>query len=212
MPEETLRAMTTKPGFSSAASIMAPSPVTGIVTWNPGANFLGAAFLGVLALHLGGAGALGQNIPSLMQTNAMRAHEKLYSQFKSGETNVPLLRLDVFQGMPETGFASKDGRLFSYAEGSMSNVGWSRTLAPADLARLIEVINALPPSSKETIPLDSQIHISGLRSNQWCHFVYDINACPGEIAEICRTFGAPFNGNPAFSGAISNRAKVKPGS
>jgi hypothetical protein len=171
----------------------------------------------VLAIHCGGTGALGQNIPSWMQTNAVQAHETLNSQFKSGDTNVPLLRLDVFQGMPQTGFARKDGRLFSYAEGSISNHGWSRTLGATDLARLIEVINALPPSSKEPIPLDSQIHISGVRSNQWFHVVYDINTYPKEAAEICRTFGAPFDRHSAFSGSqssgsVSNRTKVKPGS
>jgi hypothetical protein len=175
---------------------------------------LGAAWLGVVLAVMG---ASGQNIPSWMQTNSVRAHEELYSQFKAGDTNLPLLRVDVFHGMPQTGLARKDGRLFSYQEGSISNHGWSRTLGPTGLARLIEVMDALPPSSTGPIPLDRQIHISGMRSNQWFHVVYDIDACPKGVAEICKTFGAPFDRHPAFSGpqssgSVSNGAKVKPGS
>ncbi len=160
-------------------------------------------------------GALGQNIPSWFQTNSVQAHEALYSRFKAGDTNLPLLRVDVFQGLPQTGFAGKDGKLWSYQCGSISNHGWSRTLGPTELALLIKVVNALPPPSKEPIPLDRQIHISGVRSNQWFHFVYDIQAFPREVEEICKTFGSPFDRHPAFSGAgasgsLSNRAKLRP--
>jgi hypothetical protein len=170
----------------------------------------GAACLGVfLALHCWGIGVSGQNIPSWMQTNAVRAHDKLYSQFKSGDTNVPLLRVDVFKGMPQTGIAHRDGRLFSYQEGSVSNYGFSRTLGPTNLAHLIEVMNALPPSSKESIPLDNQIHISGMRGNQWFHVTYDIDAYPKEVAEICKIFGPPFTRHPTFSGSLTNAAKLK---
>jgi hypothetical protein len=161
----------------------------------------------ILAISCGGTRALGQTIPSWCQTNAVQAHEKLYDQFKSGDTNVPLLRVDVFQGLLRHGIARKDGYLASFSDGQISSHVVPRTLGPTDFARFIEANNALPPSSKGPVPLDSQIHISGLRSNQWFHVIYDIRDYPKQVLEVLRPFDSPwFKAHPAFSSSLTNRA------
>ncbi len=159
----------------------------------------------ILAISCGGTRALGQAIPSWCQTNAVQYHEKLQDQFKSGDTNVPLLMVTVFQGLPHYGFARKDGHLFSFSDGQISNHAQGRTMGPTDIARFIEAINALPPSSKAAVPLDSQMHISGMRSNQWFHVVYDIRSYPTQVLQILRPFDSPlFQEHPAFSSSLTH--------
>ncbi len=177
----------------------------------------------VLAIQYGNIGAFGQCEPSFVRRDLVQAQEALYTRFKSGDTNMEIFRLDVFQDIPQWGVCFKDGSLFSVQMCDMFGYHGHRQEAdPARLTRLIKVINALPPSSKEKIPMERQIHISGIRSNQWFHFVYDIGAYPKEIAEICRAFGKPFTSRPPFDGSqafpgpqssesVSNRANIKPG-
>src|SRR5947208_9506544 len=106
------------------------------------------ALLGV-ALLFGGPehSVTAQNIPGLMETNSIRFHESLCNRFHAGDTNVPLLRLDSFEGPLKGGSVTKAGKLSSGWYNGISNPGSWRTLTTTNLMLLVEAMDALPPSS-----------------------------------------------------------------
>lgn len=138
---------------------------------------------------------LAQNIPGRLETNSINFHEDLCKRFKAGDTNVPLLKLDSFEGPLKGGSLSREGKIASGWYNGISNPGSWRSLDKTNLVLVIKAIDALPPAHNEPLPLKRQLHISGIRSNQCFHAIYDLNECPKEVGKLLDLFGWPFE-NP----------------
>ncbi len=149
----------------------------------------------VLALYAITLTVSGQTIPGQIESNLVHYHENLPSRFKAGDTNVPLLRVDSLKGPVCTCNIEKNGRVITSGSNGISNwTDWNRPLLTAtNLQALNEAINRLPPSTTGTIPLRRQIHVSGIRSNECFHAVYDVDDLPGEVCKVLKIIGAPFS-------------------
>ncbi len=141
------------------------------------------------------ASVTAQNIPGLMESNSISFHESLCARYRAGDTNLPLLRLDSFEGPLKGGSVTKDGKLASGWYNGISNPSSWRTLNNTNLTLLKEALEALPASNTNVLALRRQVHISGARSNGYYHSVYDLNDCPKEVRRLFELFGWPFS-NP----------------
>ncbi len=156
-------------------------------------------FYGVLVgclvlIGLEGQALLAQAYPGMWESNVIRNHEILIQRFKAGETNLPLLRLSTLQGPLWTCVVQKSGKSISAESNGISNsTDWGRPpLSATNLQRLVEAMNVLPAKNESSIPLKRQIHVSGMRSNDWFHFVYDVDDLPIEVYAVFEIVGHPF--------------------
>lgn len=141
-------------------------------------------------------GVEGAGAPS----GIIKWHEKLAQDYKSGKTNdLLLLRMDWFSdpNSPSPGYyrvhwftLRPSGHVFGGAS-SISNGGYVYTLNKTDLALVVEAINKLPEPPVEPLPYERQIVISGVRSNEWFHAVYDRANIPKEVTEVFKKSRAP---------------------
>lgn len=118
------------------------------------------------------------------------------AMFKAGDTNAPLLAMDwffdhgnYFCRVSQSGdvrSARDVGHAIQGGSGISSRFSLDSTNRP-----LLEVaINALPASSKKSLPKERQIWVSGIRSNQWFQFVYDRANIPLEVESLYGMTGA----------------------
>lgn len=137
-----------------------------------------------------------QEIPGMLETNAIKYHERLQTLFKAGETNVPLLVIDSFAGGIHHCTLNSTGKIISSFSGRAANVtDWNHPpLSRTNLDALISVLNRLPVPGAEEVPLYSQIHVSGIRSNEFIHYVYNVQHPPRELKHLCGIIGAHFPG------------------
>ncbi len=148
-------------------------------------NRLWLSFLsGVLFFGYFDSSVLAQGGPGVMEWYALRHLDELSERFKAGDTNVPLLGVELFKGF----IVSRSGKLSCGWSGPVSNTGSSRMLASTNLALFVEAINSLPPHTNSPTKLNGQLHVCGIRSNQWFHLVYDLNDCPEEVKRLLDLF------------------------
>jgi hypothetical protein len=62
-------------------------------------------------------------------------------------------------------------------------------MSATDLQSLMEALNKLPEPPKGELVYERQILISGIRSNEWFHAVYDRAAIPKEVSEVFNRSG-----------------------
>ena len=150
------------------------------------------AALGVLASALA---ASGQTIPGLLESNIVWFHKNLSKRVEAGESGVPLLRLDSFSGPIYSCYIEKSGKLVTSGSNGLSNwTDWNRPpLGTTNLQILCQIMDAIPPSTGEAIPLHRQIHISGVHSNRCFYAVFDLEAPPHELRRLFEVIGAPFS-------------------
>ena len=72
---------------------------------------------------------------------------------------------------------------------SFSNYTHWGTLNQTNLALLLEAVDKLPEPPKGTLPYERQILISGIRSNEWFHAVYDRANIPEEVKKVYQLSG-----------------------
>jgi hypothetical protein len=163
---------------------------------NTGVQFNGARFTLLAALAIAiiccyCPAAQGQDIPGDEETNTIRFHDELRTRFAAGNTNVPLLRMDSFAGAIHTCSVDKTGKITTYFFNRFQNSsGSGSSLNGTNLDLLIHLINNLPASRTNDIPLFHQLHVSGICSNQFVHHVYDLMDVPKEVRrlyEVTRT-------------------------
>jgi hypothetical protein len=152
-----------------------------------------------------------QYIPGLEETNTIHFHEMLSTRFKAGDTNVPILRMDSFRGGASY-FCSVEasGKIFSGFSGPVSNsTDWNRSpLTGTNISNVIAILVKLPTSPTEPIPLNKQMHVSGVRSNQYFHFVYDNQKPPAEVRDLCRILGVTMQMAPEIEKKPANIKKA----
>ena len=138
--------------------------------------------------------ACSQSIPGSLEATLVQAQKSLGDRFRSGDTNVPLLRLDSFQGPIRSCSIERSGKIISSSSNGISNsTDWNRpALTTTNLQRLVEVMNGLSSAPKGSIPLRRQIHLSGMRSNEWFYFVYDADNLPNAMHGILEIIGPPY--------------------
>jgi hypothetical protein len=134
-------------------------------------------------------GVIGAELPSEI-TNY---DNSLAENFKAGRTNgIPLLRLYWFSDpdRPSPGYyrvhwfnLDASGQASSGVSSFSNGATW-HTLSQTNLLSLRAAISQLPESSKEKLPYERQIIVSGVRSNEWFRAVYDRANIPKEIRAI----------------------------
>jgi hypothetical protein len=142
-------------------------------------------FIGWFTLLASGQGTLSATPPMLIEL-----HERFADRFKAGDTNVPLLLMNWFAAWNYGCSVEKSGQVRFGGSGGLSNWGSPRaSLSETNLRSLIETINHLPPPSDESLPYPRQIVISGIRSNQWFHGVYDRAKVPEQVEKLFEMTG-----------------------
>lgn len=136
--------------------------------------------------------ALAQMDPVSSQRRSLTNHETFCARFKAGDTNLPLLRIDILEWPLRGASVSKEGKIAGGWHSGISNSRVDGTLAGTNFELLVKAIIALPPSGKESIPLDRQMHVSVVRSNECSHLVYDVKRRPKEVEALCDILGWPF--------------------
>ncbi|HEX3857416.1 MAG TPA: hypothetical protein VHY30_08980 [Verrucomicrobiae bacterium] len=148
----------------------------------------GFAFVGVLAV-------IGEIYPSSLTGGTrgryMRAQEHYAEAFKAGDTNVPLLEMDWFAPTVHFCRVSQSGKGSARRDvGHAIQAGVSISLDETNLQALVETINHLPAPPKKSLPVERQIVVGCIRSNQWFHAVYDRANIPNELEIISEITGA----------------------
>jgi len=132
-------------------------------------------------------------------------HEKYAAQFGAGITNVPLLRMDWFPSCTYRDGRTNDTCCHNFCEVDQSgNVrqGWvcisnpgvqTTSLTRTNLEALVSTIKRLPPPRQEALSPTNEIIISGIRSNQWFHAVYNRTKTPRAVKTLHEIAGAPLD-------------------
>ena len=136
-------------------------------------------------------GVIGASLPS----ETIKWHNSLAKDFKAGRTNnVPLLHMDWFSDPSRSSpgyytvhwFSVSPSGSASTGVSSISNGARHYTLNKSNLLVLLEAVGKLPEPPTETLAYKRQIVISGIRSNEWFHAVYDRGRIPKEVMEVYR--------------------------
>jgi hypothetical protein len=161
---------------------------------SPLPSLVRVSFVLLLAAHYLIPSARSQSIPGVLETNLIKYHETLSAHFRAGETNLPLLRMDSFEPPVCACEIERSGKLTVHGSSAFSH--WTDSKRPplsgTNLLLLLQVVNALPPSAAGPIPLKQQVHVSGMRSNQWFHGVYNAQRLPSDIVMLYKLIGPPF--------------------
>ena len=112
--------------------------------------------------------------------------QKTYAKlFKAGNTNVPLLEMDWFGPTVHFCRVNQSGRGSARRDvGHAKQDGVSISLDETNLHLLIETINQLSPPPTHSLPIERQIVLGCIRSNQWFHAVYDRADIPAKIEKL----------------------------
>jgi hypothetical protein len=66
-----------------------------------------------------------------------------------------------------------------------------------NVTQIVAAMDALPASNTNSLPLDRQLHISGIRTSGCFHSVYDLEFRPKEITKLFEVFDWPYaHGGP----------------
>jgi hypothetical protein len=121
----------------------------------------------------------------------MRQQKHYADAFQAGDTNVPLFAMDWFA--PTVHFC----RVYQSGEGAARRdvghaiqAGVSISLHGTNLQALVETINHLPPPPNHSLPVERQIVVACIRSNQWFRAVYDRADIPKELEKVSEITGA----------------------
>lgn len=74
----------------------------------------------------------------------------------------------------------------SFSNGSFRPPKFGNT----QLLSVCKTMDQLPKPSRTNLPYERQILISGIRSNQWFHSVYDRAQIPEEVTQLFKVCGA----------------------
>ncbi len=146
------------------------------------------AFVGVLAV-------IGEINPSSLTGGTrgryMRAQDHYAEAFKAGDTNVPLFEMDWFAPTVHFCRVSQSGKGSARRDvGYAVQAGNSISLDETNLQALVETINHLPTPPKNSLPVERQIVVGCIRSNQWFRAVYDRANIPKELERVSEITGA----------------------
>lgn len=146
------------------------------------------AFVGIFAV-IGGINP--SSLTGGTRGRYMRAQEHYAEAFKAGDTNVPLLEMDWFAPTVHFCRVSQSGKGSARRDvGHAIQAGVSISLDETNMQALVETINHLPPPSKHSLPVERQIVVGCIRSNQWFRAVYDRADIPNELEKISEITGA----------------------
>jgi hypothetical protein len=146
------------------------------------------ALVGVLAV-IGGINP--SSLTGRTRGRYMRAQEHYAEAFKAGDTNVPLLEMDWFAPTVHFCRVSQTGKGSARRDvGHAIQAGVSISLDETNLQALVETINHLPTPPKSSLPVERQIVVGCIRSNQWFRAVYDRANIPHELEKISEITGA----------------------
>ena len=121
----------------------------------------------------------------------MRQQDHYAEAFKAGDTNVPLFEMDWFAPTVHFCRVSQVGKGSARRDvGYAIQDGVSISLDETNLQALIETLNRLPTPPKHTLPIERQIVVGCIRSNQWVSAVYDRANIPSELDRISGITGA----------------------
>jgi hypothetical protein len=126
--------------------------------------------------------------PRSFDTNQIARYK---AQFEIGDTNAPLLAMDWFSHGDYFCRVTQPGAVSAALDVGYAIEGGHRTkLDAANRFLLVQMINRLPPSSRQTLPRERQIFVCGIRSNQWFQCVYDRANVPPEAERLFAITGA----------------------
>lgn len=146
------------------------------------------AFVGIFAV-IGGINP--SSLTGGTRGRYMRAQEHYAEAFKAGDTNVPLLEMDWFAPTVHFCRVSQSGKGSARRDvGHAIQAGVSISLDETNLQALVETINHLPTPPKKSLPVERQIIVGCIRSNQWFRAVYDRANIPNELEKISGITGA----------------------
>lgn len=121
----------------------------------------------------------------------MRQQDHFAEIFKAGDTNVPLLEMDWFAPTVHFCRVSQSGKGSARRDvGHAIQSGVSISLDETNLQALVETINHLPTPPKRSLPIEQQIVVGCIRSNQWFRAVYDRANIPKELERASEITGA----------------------
>ncbi|HZI31810.1 MAG TPA: hypothetical protein VFF11_05685, partial [Candidatus Binatia bacterium] len=148
-------------------------------------------FLALVGLATAWGGMIvGQQMPypRRFDTNQMARYQ---AQFESGDTNAPLLVMNWFYRGDHFCHVNRSGEVSSALDVGYAIEGGHRAkLDAASRFLLVQLINRLSPSSRQTLPRERQIFVCGIRSNQWFQCVYDRADVPPEVERLFAITGA----------------------
>ncbi len=120
----------------------------------------------------------------------MRQQAHYAEAFKAGDPNVPLLEMDWFSPTVYFCRVNQSGKGAARRDvGYAIQSGVSISLDETNLQALVEIINKLPPPPKHSLPVERQIVLGCIRSNQWFRAVYDRADIPKEIQQVSEIAG-----------------------
>jgi hypothetical protein len=152
-------------------------------------------FLNVLAMTtIFHTSAFGQTDWNQLIRDEFKYIKDLDALIKAGDTNTPTPLLVIDQGVPiYWREISKSGIFRAHCYNGISSTGdRGHQLSETNLQQIIKLMSSLPPSKNGLIPIQEQLHVCGVRSNQWFHFVYNVNNPPVEIKRIHKVIGLAY--------------------
>lgn len=121
----------------------------------------------------------------------LRQQKHYAATFKAGDTNVPLFAMDWFAPTVHFCRVNQAGQGAARRDvGHAIQAGVSISLDETNLQALVETINHLPPPPKHSLPVERQIVVSCIRSNQWFRATYDRGDIPRELERVSEITGA----------------------
>jgi hypothetical protein len=126
----------------------------------------------------------------------LKEHKDFAAMFKAGNTSAPLLAMDWFSDhgvyfcrVTQTGmcFSARD---VGHAIQGGNRISLDISTNGANGIGIRDLLIKLPPSSKKSLPVERQILIGGILSNQWFDRVYDRADVPQQVEKIYETTGA----------------------
>ncbi len=142
-------------------------------------SFLGLILLAILLPSLGPALSGG------IRGKYLRQQKQYAKLFKAGDTNVPLFAMDWFGPTVHFCRVNQAGKGSARRDvGHAIQAGVSISLNETNLQALVETINQLPPPPRRSLPVERQIVVGCIRSNQWFRAVYDRADIPKELERV----------------------------
>jgi hypothetical protein len=121
----------------------------------------------------------------------IRQQKQYAALFKAGDTNVPLFAMDWFAPTVHFCRVNQSGKGSARRDvGYAIQSGVSISLDETNLQALVETINRLPTPPKHSLPVERQIVVGCIRSNQWFRAVYDRADIPKELEQVSEITGA----------------------
>jgi hypothetical protein len=148
--------------------------------------------------------SLGPALSGGIRGKYLRQQKHYAELFKAGDTNVPLFAMDWFAPTVHFCRVNQAGKGSARRDvGHAIQAGVSISLDETNLQAMIETINHLPPPPKRSLPVERQIVVGCIRSNQWFRTVYDRADIPKELERVSEITGAYL---PWYIPAVMGRA------